>query len=164
MGDVLVGFRAYQLDVDYSPFRPPLVQPFVGAGIPTDPVLRHQSAAAAHEFLGRDLAKDVSASTRRSNGIERRKVVIGTIVSTNTLNLNACEHRLLRLVPDPGCLENEGGAMTQIGKQLGVPTVVIRSISNTLGDGSLKAYERFVGSGTAGAYALGILRRLLTRI
>jgi nucleoside phosphorylase len=54
--------------------------------------------------------------------------------------------------------------MTQVGKQLSIPTVVIRSISNTLGEGSLKKYERFVGSGTAGAYTVGILRRLLARI
>jgi hypothetical protein len=88
-------------------FRPPLVQPFVGAGVPTDPVLRRQSAAAAREFLGKDLAQDVSASTRRSQGIEHPKVVIGTIVSTNTLNSTTCEHRLLELVPDPGCLDTK---------------------------------------------------------
>lgn len=164
VGDVLVGFRAYQLDVDYSPFRPPLVQPFVGAGIPTDPVLRAHASGAARDFLARDLAKAVSPATLRSQAIERPKVVTGTIVSTSTLAPNAFEHRLLELVPVPGCLENEGGAMTQVGKQLDVPVVVVRSISNLLVDGDLKADERFVGSGSAGAYTVGILRRLLPRI
>jgi adenosylhomocysteine nucleosidase len=164
VGDVLVGFRAYQLDVDYSPFRPPLVQPFVGAGVPTDPALRGHATRAARDFLERDLAKAVSAGTLRSQAIERPKVVIGTIVSTSTLNANTCKHRLLELVPVPGCLENEGGAMTQVGKQLDVPVVVVRAISNRVGADGLKTYDRFVGSGTAGAYTVGILRRLFARI
>ena len=69
----------------------------------------------------------------------------------------------LRRDLNASAVEMEGAAVAQVCARLGVPTIIIRSITDHADDGAAGSYQRFVGvaSRNAAELALATIHELL---
>jgi adenosylhomocysteine nucleosidase len=159
VGDIVVADHAFQWDFDARPFSPQFEIGHEGRhGFPTDPRLRAAVVAAARAFLSHDLDTAVPEATRRKLGIRSPRVVVGTIASGDRFAFGPSERRTIAKMPDVRAVDFEGAACAQAGYDLGIPTAVVRSISNVAG--APDVFALFL-AGAAGAYSTGIVRRLI---
>jgi adenosylhomocysteine nucleosidase len=146
IGDVVVGERFVQYDLDASPIYPRFEAPGLGiARFDADAALVEQAAVAA-------------------TGIELSpRVVRGLIVTGDQFIKDAKRDEVLGDFPDALCVEMEGGAIAQVCYLNQVPFVIVRVVSDRA-DGSAPAdFQRFVEE-VAPAYTVGIVSELLRRL
>jgi adenosylhomocysteine nucleosidase len=161
IGDIVVGERFIQHDVDASPIFPRFEVPGLGlTEFRTPPELVQKAASAARRFLdaGFDAVRDSA-----SFGSEAPRVHAGLIVTGDQFIKDEGRLRLQKLFPDALCVEMEGGAVAQVCHMNALPLVVVRIVSD-LADGSAPTdFVRFVEE-VAPAYTVGIVSELLPRL
>jgi adenosylhomocysteine nucleosidase len=163
VGDVVVADRLFQWDFDQRPFKPRFEIGDEGPrGFPTDPHLRREVVAAARAFLADDLPTAVPAGLRRRLGIRSPRVVVGTIASGDSFTIGRAQRRAIGSMPRVEAIDFEGAACAQAGYDLGIPTAVVRSISDVPGSHDADVFATFLAR-AAGAYSTGIVRRLAQR-
>lgn len=146
IGDVVVGERFVQYDLDASPIYPRFEAPGLGIGVfEADATLIEHAIAAAGSI---DAAKRV-----------RR----GLIVTGDQFVKDAKRDELLRDFPDALCVEMEGAAVAQVCYLNRLPFVVVRVISDRADGGAAVDFKRFVEE-VALAYTVGIVTKLLRRL
>jgi adenosylhomocysteine nucleosidase len=138
IGDVVVGERFVQHDLDASPIYPRFEAPGLGVTyFAADAQLVEHAMAAA-------------AAIERSPAVHR-----GLIVTGDQFIKDEGRHEVLTDFPDALCVEMEGGAIAQVCYLNALPFVMDRA------DGSAPAdFTRFVEE-VAPAYTVGIVRELL---
>jgi adenosylhomocysteine nucleosidase len=146
IGDVVIGQRFVQYDLDASPIYPRFEAPGLGLGVfQADAALVEQAATAA-------------ARIEQAPNVRR-----GLIVTGDQFVKDGKRHELLRDFPDALCVEMEGGAIAQVCHLNELPFVIVRVISDRA-DGTAPAdFQRFV-SEVAPAYTVGIVTELLRRL
>jgi adenosylhomocysteine nucleosidase len=150
-GDVVVGERFVQYDLDASPIYPRFEVPGLGiASFAADSILTQHAEAAAREFL-------------RERGEGQAAVHRGLIVTGDQFVKDDERAELLAAFPDALCVEMEGGAIAQVCHLNGVPFVIVRVISDNADSDAPVDFKRFVET-VAPAYAVGIVSRLLRRL
>lgn len=161
VGDVVVADHLFQWDFDQRPFKPRFQIGDEGRrGFPTDARLRREVVASARAFLADDLQAAVAPKVRRRLGIRSPRVVVGTIASGDSFTVDRAQRRAIAAMPDVQAIDFEGAACAQAGYDLGIPTAVVRSISDVPGSHDADVFATFLAR-AAGAYSTGIVRRLV---
>jgi adenosylhomocysteine nucleosidase len=161
VGDVVVGERFVQHDLDASPIYPRFEVPGLGLTyFDADASLVGCAELAAREFL-RAFARDNGAA--RALGITEPAVHRGLIVTGDQFVKDDKHAALVAAFPDALCVEMEGGAVAHVCHLNSVPFVIVRVISDSADASAAIDFKRFVES-VAPAYAVGIVSRLLARL
>lgn len=155
IGDVVVGERFVQYDLDASPIYPRYEVPGLGvSSFAADPVLVELAAAASIEAV-----RSVVASTAASAPAVYR----GLIVTGDRFIKDNARNELQREFPDALCVEMEGGAVAQVCFLNQLPFVIVRVVSDRADGAAPADFARFVGE-VAPAYTVGIVSELLRRL
>jgi adenosylhomocysteine nucleosidase len=146
IGDVVVGERFAQYDLDASPIYPRFEAP--GLGIDTF----HGDSGLI------ELAVDAASSIEAAPGVHR-----GLIVTGDQFIKDDKRHELLQDFPDALCVEMEGGALAQVCYLNELPFVIVRVISDRADGSAPVDFKRFVEE-VAPAYTVSIVSELLRRL
>jgi len=146
IGDVVVGDRFVQYDLDASPIYPRFEAPGLGISLfEADRSLIEHAAAAAAAIA------------------EAPRVQRGLIVTGDQFVKDGKRDELLRDFPDALCVEMEGGAIAQVCHLNDLPFVIVRVISDRADGAAPSDFKRFVNE-VAPAYTVGIVSGLLRRL
>ena len=162
VGDVVVGARLWQHDMDARPLCPRHEIPLLGRSwLASDEKRRHQLLQAAAAFLCDDLPTAASEATRAAFHIRSPKAVAGDIASGDKFFADRADlaDLLLRL-PTIAAVDMESAAVAQVCHEYGVPFTVVRTISDAADESAAHDFPRFLTQ-VASAYSHGILKRLL---
>src|SRR5262249_35396261 len=161
VGDVVVGARLWQHDMDARPLFPRHEIPLLSrSSFATDEKRRDQLLQAAATFLSHDLPRAASDATRAAFHIQSPKAVEGDIASGDKFFADRADlaDLLLRL-PTIAAVDMESAAVAQVCHEYSVPFTVVRTISDAADESAAHDFPRFVTQ-VASAYSHGILRRL----
>jgi adenosylhomocysteine nucleosidase len=143
IGDVVVGERFVQYDLDASPIYPRFEVPGLG-----------RDAFVADS----DLVKQAIAAAGRIAGSPT--VYQGLIVTGDQFVKDDRRQELLRDFPDALCVEMEGAAIAQVCYLNDLPFVIVRVISDRADGSAPTDFKRFVNE-VAPTYTVGIVSELL---
>ena len=161
VGDVVVGARLWQHDMDARPLFPRHEIPLLGrSSFAGDESRRGQLLQAATAFLRHDLPKAASEATRAAFRIRSPRAVAGDIASGDKFFASRADlaDLLLRL-PTVAAVDMESAAVAQVCHEYGVPFTVVRTISDAADESAAHDFPRFLTQ-VASVYSHGILRRL----
>jgi adenosylhomocysteine nucleosidase len=160
-GDVVVGARLWQHDMDARPLFPRHEIPLLGqSSFATDEQRRHQLLGAAAAFLRDDLPTAASAATRAAFHIRSPRAVAGDIASGDKFFAGRADLADLRQrLPTVAAVDMESAAVAQVCHEYGVPFTVVRTISDAADESAAHDFPCFL-THVAGAYSHGILKRL----
>ena len=161
VGDIVVGARLWQHDMDARPLCPRHEIPLLGStSFASDEKRRNQLLQAAAAFLRDDLPRAVAETTRAAFHIQSPKAIEGDIASGDKFVADRAElvDLLLRL-PSIAAIDMESAAVAQVCYEYSVPFTVVRTISDAADESAAHDFPRFLGQ-VASAYSDGILKRL----
>jgi adenosylhomocysteine nucleosidase len=161
VGDVVVGARLWQHDMDARPLFPRHTIPLLGrSSFACDEKRRTQLLQAAAAFLRDELPTVVSAATRAAFHIQSPRAVEGDIASGDKFFADRADlaDLLLRL-PTIAAVDMESAAVAQVCHEYSVPFTVVRTISDAADESAAHDFPRFLTQ-VASAYSHGILKRL----
>jgi len=161
VGDVVIGNKLYQHDIDARPMLAQYEIPLLGiVDIESDPGRREQIEAAASTFVTEQLFSSISKSSILEFNIDMPNVVIAGIATGDQFISNESQAAQLREnLPDVACVEMEGGAVAQICNEYDIPFSVIRTISDSANAEAGLDFPKFVAN-VASEYSLGIMKCL----
>lgn len=163
IGDVVIGDRLVQHDMDASPlpafqrFEIPLLgKVFFEAG------LHEEALGAAEGYAQGAFLKEVTEERRAAFGMDRPKVYRGLIASGDQFLADPAKTAALReVLPGLLCTEMEGAAVAQVCHEMGeVPFAVIRVISDQADHSAVVDFTRFINE-VAEYLTGGIVQTLL---
>lgn len=162
VGDVVVAQTLLQHDFDARPLFPRYEVPLLGRSyFDADAQLALLLAECAQDYLGSELAQEVSLATQDAFGMADPVVHCGTIISGDCFVNDTSAVALLRsALPDALCVEMEGAAVAQICYEYGVPCGILRTISDRADSTAGTDFAVFLAQ-VARFYSAGILRRFL---
>lgn len=161
VGDIVVGARLWQHDMDARPLFPRHEIPLLGrTSFASDEKRRDQLLQAAAAFLRDDLPTAVSEATRAAFHIQSPKAVEGDIASGDKFFADRADlaDLLLRL-PTIAAIDMESAAVAQVCHEYRVPFTVVRTISDAADESAAHDFPRFLAQ-VASAYSHGVLKRL----
>jgi adenosylhomocysteine nucleosidase len=160
VGDVVIGERLIQHDLDASPIFPRYQVPLLGVSIfDADPELSARAAAAAEAMAAH--AGELLGPEAQRLGIDHPRVHRGLIASGDKFFASAADLAELRKrLPDTLAVEMEGAAVAQVAFEHDAPFVVIRVISDTADHAAPVDFARFVAA-APGPYARAIVRGVI---
>lgn len=162
IGDVVIGTRLIQHDLDASPIFARYEVPLLGkAVLAADAQLSQELLAAARAFITEDLTTTVTAQERARFRIGAPKIVEGLIGSGDKFFASRSEIAALRArLPEMLCVEMEGAAVAQVCEEYAIRFGVLRIISDSADENSVHDFPGFLRE-VAGQYSAGILRRFV---
>lgn len=139
IGDLVIGNRFYQHDMDARPIIRRFEIPLTGKiAIDADPQLikplyESMQVIWTDEMFIDSILKPLAQSFNNPNA----RIVIGSIASGDQFfSTNTTKNNLRDALPDVLCVEMEGASVAQVCDEYQVPFWVIRSISDQAGDDS----------------------------
>lgn len=163
IGDIVIGERLYQHDMDARPLIKQFEIPLLGIDsfvMPDerkfDVVEKITLSIAENKFL-----EEISYDTLAAFNITEVQVHLGSIASGDQF-FSAAEqkNKLATLLPDILCVEMEGSAVAQVCFENNIPFTIIRTISDTADDESQVDFPRFVEKITS-AYSKAIVKAII---
>jgi adenosylhomocysteine nucleosidase len=153
VGDVVVGLKYLQHDMDASPLFPRFEIPYTGI-----------SRFAGDGSLIAIISEALSAHSIRAEGLKGFKMHQGLIISGDRFVSSASEVQALRTaLPDALCVEMEGAAIAQVCHDYKIPFAAVRSISDKADDTAHIDFPKFV-SEVAGPLAVSLIDELMRRL
>jgi adenosylhomocysteine nucleosidase len=146
IGDVVVGERFVQYDLDASPIYPRFEAPGLGLS-----------------FFNADTSLVAQASAAAGRIAQAPAVRRGLIVTGDEFVKDEKRHELLGDFPDALCVEMEGGAIAQVCYLNDLPFVIVRVISDRADGSAPVDFKRFVNE-VAPAYTVNIVAELLRNL
>ena len=162
IGDIVIGERLFQHDMDARPLMRRFEIPLTGkTSYETPEENVKQMTKAVHNFLKNN--KDFRKELTKYN-ILNLKMLVGDIASGD-LFISSVEMKqaILQNLPSVVCAEMEGAAVAQVCADYGTPLVVMRVISDQ-SDGQTHLMESGFVNHQAGYYSLGILKEYIAVI
>ncbi len=162
IGDIVVGKRFFQHDMDARPmmaqYEIPLVEKTYFESNKTDlvaaEIVIEQFLSSSSEFL----------LSLRELGIENPKLHVGDIASGDLFVSSDLQKQAILIgIPSVLCVEMEGAAVAQVCYDFDVPLLVIRSISDTADHKAHVDFPVYLEK-VAAVYAHHIFKRLLPRL
>ncbi len=156
VGDIVIGQRLFQHDMDARPLMRRFEIPLTGKTsfeIPENKT--KQMAEAVHNFLKND--KEFRKQLTENN-ITQPKLMLGDIASGDLfISSSEMKQSLIKNLPSVVCAEMEGAAVAQVCHDYEVPLQVVRVISDTADE---QAHTNSIGFVNlhGGDYSLGILK------
>ena len=159
VGDIVIGQRLFQHDMDARPLMRRFEIPLTGkTSYETPQPDVDTMERAVHNFLKNN--KEFRQKLAEQN-ITNSKMLTGDIASGDLfISSTKMKNELIRNLPSVLCAEMEGAAVAQVCDDYGVPLTVIRVISDTADE---KAHITAVGfvNQHAGDYSLSILKEYI---
>ena len=146
VGDIVVGARLWQHDMDARPLFPRHEIPLLGCtSFASDEKRRDQLLQAAAAFLRDDLPAAASEATRAAFHIQSPKAVEGDIASGDKFFADRADlaDLLLRL-PTIAAIDMESAAVAQVCHEYRVPFTVVRTISDAADESAAHDFPRFL--------------------
>jgi len=162
IGDIVVGDRLYQHDLDTRPLFAQHEIPLLGeTALATHPPFRQALLSAAHTFLATEFAVQVGPELRAEFHLTQPQVVVGDIASGDRFVAGRAQLAALKAtLPSIRCVEMEGAAVAQVCHEYGIPFAIVRILSDQADEHAPIAFPRFIRT-VAGVYGHGILRHFL---
>lgn len=159
VGDVVIGQRLYQHDMDARPLMRRFEIPLTGKTSYETPQQNVDTMAhAVHNFLKKN--KEFRKMLVENN-ITNPKMLIGDIASGDLfISSSAMKHALIKNLPSVLCAEMEGAAVAQVCDDYGIPLVVVRVISDAANEEAHISAIGFVNQ-HASDYSLSILKEYI---
>jgi len=162
VGDIVIGQRLFQHDMDARPLMRRFEIPLTGKTSFETPLQNVETMAqAVHNFLknNKEFRKVLS-----EQNIPNPKMLIGDIASGDLfISSTEMKHALIKNLPSVLCAEMEGAAVAQVCDDFGVPLIVVRVISDTADEEAHLTAIGFVNQ-HAGDYSLSILKEYIALI
>ena len=159
VGDVVIGQRLYQHDMDARPLMRRFEIPLTGKTSYETPQQNVDiMAQAVHNFLinNKEFRKILI-----ENNINNPKMLIGDIASGDLfISSKEMKNALIKNLPSVVCAEMEGAAVAQVCDDFGVPLVVVRVISDSADEQAHITAIGFVNQ-HASDYSLSILKEYI---
>jgi len=160
VGDVVLGHRFFQHDMDASPFLEPFEIPYLKKKFFESDLLHLQRAKTAIDKVLKDnrLHQIFTEETLHAFGMNSPKYVLGDVASGDRF-IHAQEEktRLQQNLSGVRCVEMEGAAVAQVCSEHGIPFSVIRIISDEANQHSHLDFQNFI-SEVAAPYSCEIVR------
>lgn len=163
IGDVVVGNKLYQHDMDARPLMKQFEVPLLGKTFfETDETFRkHAFKAITHLQSKEQLINAVDPNELSQYGINEPKVYIGDIASGDKFfNTTTQKDELLRALPDVHCVEMESAAVAQVCYEYNIPFNVVRIISDVADDNAHIDFPAFIRN-VASHYSVAIVKQYL---
>lgn len=156
IGDVVIGKRLFQHDLNAKPFYKKFEIPII-----KKKSLKTQNSKklkkATKQFI-EDYNKYIDSSEAQSFKITNPKLIYGDIASGDQFISSSKKiKKLNKILPSAICVEMEGAAVAQVCYEYDIPFSIIRIISDKANDNADIDFSRFSKS-IASNYALGILK------
>ncbi|MDL5045890.1 5'-methylthioadenosine/adenosylhomocysteine nucleosidase [Oscillatoria amoena NRMC-F 0135] len=164
IGDVVVGHRLYQHDMDARPLMQRFEIPLLGKTyFETNQIQREQAFERVKNLLSiEQLQASLNMETLNQYGITAPTVRVGDIASGDKFfSLPQHKTELLEHLPGVLCVEMEGAAVAQVCHEYGLPFNIIRIISDVADDNSHIDFPAFIAQ-VAGPYSAAIVRQLFS--
>lgn len=164
IGDVVIGHRLYQHDMDARPLMQQFEIPLLGKTyFETHETIRQKSVTAIGQLLQmQQLVHAVDAAQLAQYNIQQPKVLVGDIASGDKFFSHAHQKEaLLQNLPGIFCVEMEGAAVAQVCFEYEVPFNIVRVISDVADDNSHIDFPSFI-SNVASHYSVAIVKAILS--
>lgn len=166
IGDIVVGARLVQHDMDARPFIPQYEIPLLKKTFfDADPGLLSLVTAAVNALLQNDqLHTTTGRDALQQFNISSPAMYTGDIASGDQFfSDNKGKEQLLHGLPGVLCVEMEGAAVAQVCYENDIPFAVIRTVSDAAGDGSPIDFAAFIEK-IAGKYSAGIINNIFKNL
>lgn len=163
IGDVVVGKKLYQHDMDARPLMQQFEIPLSGRlYFEADNALVQKAYNEISGLLEREhLIREVDPAELLAYNIQQPKVLMGDIASGDKFFSNTQQkEELLSLLPNVLCVEMEGAAVAQVCYEYDVPFSIVRVISDVADDNSHIDFPAFIKN-VASHYSVAIVKQLL---
>ena len=159
IGDIIIGKKLYQYDMDARPFFDQFEIPIIKKKyFETD--YPDKLMASAQNFIN-NYSEFIAANHAQLFDIQSPKVILGDIASGDSFVSSAQQVQTIsKALPAIYCVEMEGAAIAQVCYEYDVPFSIIRIISDKADDNSHIDFAKFSDK-IASHYALGILKHYL---
>ena len=163
IGDMVVGKRLFQHDLDGSPIVKRYEVPLLGKTFfETDPERSTKLVEACQSFLG-EYKQVFPKNKTQKFGIDIPKIVEGDIASGDQFISEIKEIEKIKAgLKTVVCTEMEGAAVAQVCYEYGMPFSIFRTISDKANDNAHIDFPAFAKE-IASKYALGVLKYYLTK-
>lgn len=162
IGDVVIGRRLYQHDLDARPLILRFEIPLLGLTyLACQEAQIEKALAAARQALDHGApAQSVNPNEKIAEVPHRPEIYVGDIASGDRfIAVKADKLALAEALPGVMCVEMEGAAVAQVCHEYGIPWLVIRMISDTAEEGAQTDFQSFIKNISSG-YAVEIVRNL----
>lgn len=164
IGDVVIGDKLYQHDLDGSPIVERFEIPLLGRSFFETHISSRDKLNLAAEYFFDNYENYISEEDKNQFSIERPKVLLGDIASGDQFISNPKQvAKIKKNLPNIVCVEMEGAAVAQVCFEYQIPFSIIRTISDRANDNAHIDFPVFAKN-IASKYALAILRNYLMRI
>lgn len=162
VGDVVIGQRLVQHDVDARPFRDQFEIPILGKTFfESDSGMLSQAKDAITHLLDKEIQRIFNQDIIEEFHLHRPSLMVGDIASGDQfIASDEKRENLLSLLPSILCVEMEGAAVAQICYEYGIPFTVIRTISDTANNDAGVDFMKFLEQ-VASKYSVEILLKIL---
>lgn len=163
IGDVVIGKKLYQHDMDARPLMKQFEIPLLNKTYFETDVTKMQKAYNAANTLVKSnaLINAIGQEELNSYNISTPKVVLGDIASGDKFfSTTQQKENLLQLLPNVFCVEMEGAAVAQVCFEYSVPFSIIRIISDVADDNAHIDFPAFI-SKVASHYSVAIIKELI---
>jgi adenosylhomocysteine nucleosidase len=166
IGDIVIGNRLLQHDMDARPFIPRYEIPLLKKTFFECPPSRLSIATAAVQQLLEDnhLHTLIAKEALLEFNITCPKVYIGDIASGDQFFADAKrKQQLLQDLPGILCVEMEGAAVAQVCYENDIPFTIIRTISDAADEQSHIDFAAFIRK-IAGNYSVGLINTIFKQL
>lgn len=154
IGDVVIGTRLYQHDMNASPLYPKFVVPLLNEEYFTTTDTKKLMTCA--KMFANNFPNFIKTSDARLFSISQPKVYVGAILSGDQFISSTEKIKSLNSeIPNGICVEMEGAAVAQVCFEYNLPFSIIRIISDKANNNATIDFPKFA-SAVASQYALGI--------
>jgi len=161
VGDIVIGTKIYQHDMDARPMLAQYKIPLLGITyFETDADRRELVARGAKQYLTTQFNGTEKHEHAEEFNINNPKVVLGGIATGDQFVSNVEKARAIQKdLPEVVCVEMEGSAVAQVCGEYDVKFSIIRTISDSADDEASIDFPKFVKA-VAKAYSLGIIKNV----
>ncbi|MEI6748769.1 MAG: 5'-methylthioadenosine/adenosylhomocysteine nucleosidase [Bacteroidota bacterium] len=162
IGDIVIGSRLVQHDLDARPLIAQFEIPLLGMTHVTSPARQvNRALVAINELLSnKHLHAVLSDDELKDFGITNPKVLIGDISSGDKFfSSNDDKLKLQNILPNTLCVEMEGAAVAQVCYEYEIPFTIIRTISDSADDNSHVDFQSFIRH-IASKYSVEIIKNI----
>lgn len=166
IGDIVIGSRLLQHDMDARPFIPRYEIPLLKKTFFESPAPQLSTASAAAQKLLQinNLHTLISKEALLEFNITSPKLFIGDIASGDQFISDVQrKQQLLENLPGILCVEMEGAAVAQVCYENQIPFTIIRTISDDAGEQSHIDFAAFI-SKIAGNYSVGLICNIFQQL
>lgn len=163
IGDVVIGTRFVQHDMDSSPMIPRYELPLIKKTyIESSPDLNNQAAEIIRNMLEENhLHQLISQEELNQFGITNPQLFMGEIASGDQFISDVeKKHELRTTFPNLLCVEMEGAAVAQVCDAFQIPFLIIRTISDCADTHAEINFLEFIKE-VANKYSMAIVNKLI---